>query len=248
MLALIPMCGCGRLSRRTSDVSLAFVNLPITEHNRQVVACKGGEYINVSGSPSTRKGDGVAKGGKIGSKTIDKLFGNLVLREDNGVIIQLRYTTLKLCRISIDRHSGWAEVTIKFNHLGTVVGLGPFRVEDQEGLMEEFDPFSMESSGVSVHDRRCLLFVCMAEGAVRVFANCSVVGSGSSNYFTRCNVINSTPFSKGYNGKDIIVPLNGVLAFQVEEFWKCRNIGTFELPDSDLLCEGILGCGSLLCC
>ena len=65
MLALIPMCGCGRLSRRTSDVALAFVDLPITEHNRQVVACKGGEYINVGGSPSTRKGDGVANGGKI---------------------------------------------------------------------------------------------------------------------------------------------------------------------------------------
>ena len=30
---------------------------------------------------------GVAYGGKIGSKTIDKLFGNLVLREDNGVVI-----------------------------------------------------------------------------------------------------------------------------------------------------------------
>ena len=102
-----------------------------------------------------------------------------------------------------------------------MVGLGPFRVEDQEGLMEEFDPFSMEGTGVSVHDCCCFLFVCMAEGAVKVFANRTVGDSGSRNYFTRCDVINSTPFSKGYNRKDIIVPLNEVLAFQVEEFRKC---------------------------
>ena len=114
--------------------------------------------------------------------------------------------------------------------------------------MEEFNPFSMESSGVSVHDRRCLLFVGMAESAVKVFANRSVGGSGSSNYVPRCNVINSTPFSKGYNGEDIIVPLNEVLAFQVEEFGKGRNVGTFKLPGSDLLYEGIFGRGSLLCC
>ena len=114
--------------------------------------------------------------------------------------------------------------------------------------MEEFDPFSMEGTDISVHYCCCFIFVCMAKGAVKVFANRTVGDSGSSNYFTRCDVIYSPLFLKGYNCKYIIVPLDKVLAFQVGEFRKCRNVGTFGFPGSYFLCKGIFGCSSFLCC
>ena len=106
----------------------------------------------------------------------------------------------------------------------------------------------MESAGVSIHDYCCLLFECKAESAVEVFANRSVGGSGSRHYFARYDLVNSTPFTKGYDCEYIIVPLNKILAIGVKEFRKRRDIRTLKLTGSNLFCEGIFGCSSLLCC
>ena len=82
------------------------------------------------GFPPWGTGNCVTNGGEFCAKTIEELTGYLDIREENGVVCQLRCPSFEFGREFIDGHFWWTEEFIEGDEFVGVVRLRPFRIKN----------------------------------------------------------------------------------------------------------------------